>query len=320
MRKYSIAIVSSVSLALLCAITTVASPRHADTLTVNRTIPMPFTLARGAFAEWTGGDLVVTQDRFSASPTLTTFDSDGKEVSKFVFTIPGAGLINIYDNSVALGKDGSLAIVGTAYSNDSRGAAFVAWLSPDRGHQTLIRSTSFFPEAVVMPSDGTIWVSGYNKDTRRNDRNHEVMRRYDRNGNLLGSVLPLSNAKRDSTNAPKWRLSSILISLGDRVGWYLPSEEAYVEFSLDGSLVNRFKGPPYQVGEVISLAACQNGNVFAATKNAKNWGVFSLRRERGDWTFIPREQKWGLLLGCDGTHLVSITDFNNISWLETSGN
>ena len=172
MSKYSIAIGSSVLLLLLCAISIVASPRHADTLTLSGTTPMPFILHHGDFAEWTGGDFVEIEDRFSDSPTLTTFDRDGKELSRFIFTIPGAGSILIYDNSVAVGKDGSLAIIGTAPSNDSSGATFVALVSPDRRHQKLIRPTSFFPESVTMPSDGTIWVSGHNEknSTKRGDK------------------------------------------------------------------------------------------------------------------------------------------------------
>jgi hypothetical protein len=324
MKRYSIAIGSSVFLALLCSVWIVASPRHADAFTVSRTIPMPFTLAHGAFAEWTGGALVVIEGRFSNSPTLKTFDRDGKKVSEFSFTIPSAGLINIYDNSVAVGKDGSLAIVGTAYSNDSRGASFVAWVSPDRHGQTLIRPSSFFPGSVTIPSDGTIWVAGYKKRAQpgeRMDSSHELILRYDRSGNLLGSVVPLPDAKPEPPDAPRhWRPQPILLPLGDRVGWYLPAEpQAYIEFSLDGSPVNRFKGPEQEIGAVISAAACTNGNVFVTSQiNGKNWGIFSLDRERGDWTLTPREEKSGLLLGCDGTRPVAITGFSNVVWLEAA--
>ena len=86
--------------------------------------------------------------------------------------------------------------------------------------------------------------------------------------------------------------------------------------------MDRFKGPQQQIGDVVTVAACTNGDVFAATTihgtDGKNWGIFSLNREHSDWTLIPREEKWGHLLGCDGTHLVAYTDFNNISWLETA--
>ncbi|MGH9735235.1 MAG: hypothetical protein ACRD8A_11675 [Candidatus Acidiferrales bacterium] len=320
MSKYSMAIGSSVFLVLVCAASVLASPCHADTIILSRTIPMPFTLVRGNYAEWTGGNLIFIEDRWSESPTFTTFDRDGTEVSKFSFTIPGAGLINIYDNSAALGKDGALAIAGTAYSNDSRGAAFVAWVSPDRHHQTVVRPTDFFPESVTIASDGTIWVAGYNKNIQpreRLDDSDERILRYDRNGNLLGSISPLSNAP-DSTVVG--RPPSILVSFGEGVGWYYPRAQAYIEFSLDGSLANRFKGPQHYIGDVITMAACPNGNVFAATKNGKDWGIFSFNRERGDWTFIPRQEKWGLLLGCDGTRLVSVTDFSKISWLQPAAN
>lgn len=316
MRKYSIVIGSSLFLVLLCAMNVAAEPGHENTVSISRAIPMPFNLVHGNFAEWTAGNLIAVEDRWSASPTLITFDRDGNQISRFSFTIPGAGLINLYDNSVAAGKDGALAVVGTVYSNDSRGAAFVAWVSPDRRHQTLIRLTSFFPESVAMTSDGTIWVSGYQKGTPPIEHaynRHQLVLRYDRSGKLLGSIAPLLNIP-DSTVAG--RPPSILVSWGDGVGWYYRREQAYVEFSLDGSVVHRFKGPEHH--GVFTLAACNNGSVFAASKNGTNWGIFSLNREQGAWTFTPRQEKWGDLLGCDGTRLVSITDFSKISWLETA--
>src|SRR5215469_137302 len=321
MSKYSIAIGSSLFLVLLCAMSMVAAPRDAGTVSVSRTIPSPFNLVRGNFAEWTGGNLVLIEDRWSASPTLATFDRDGNQISKFNFTIPGAGLINIYDHSVALGKDGSLAIVGTVYSNDSRGATFVAWVSADRRYQTLIRLTSFFPHSVIVPSDGTIWVSGYQKGTELGDRadnRHQVILRYDRSGKLLGSISPLSNGP-DSAVVGRGGSQSILVSFGEEVGWYYPREQAYVEFSLSGSVMHRFEGPQDHHG-VTTLAACTNGNVFVASNKGTDWGIFSLNREQGDWTFAPKQEKWGELLGCDGTSLVAITDFDKISWLETAGN
>lgn len=58
----------------------------------------------------------------------------------------------------------------------------------------------------------------------------------------------------------------------------------------------------------------------AATKNGKEWGIFSLNRERGEWTFTSTKRKWGHLLGGDGTRLVAITDIDKISWLEPAAN
>jgi hypothetical protein len=327
MGKYSIVIGSAAFLVLLYAISIIASPRHADTLTVRRTVPSPFTLANGSFAEWTGDNLVLVENRFSDSPTLTSFDREGNEISKFNFTIPRAGLIDLFDNSVVFGKDGSVALAGTAFSNDSRGAAFVAWVSPDRQHQTLMRPTGFHPQAVTMTSDGAIWVSGYLKTTQpgeKLDDTHERILRYDRSGSLLGSVSPLPNANPDSDYAHRGRPPSILVPLPDRIGWYFAGARAYIEFSFDGSPLNRFKTPEHRIADLIDVAACRNGDVFATTSiigsGGAHWGIFSLNRERGDWTLSTREEKWGRLFGCDGTQLVAMTDFHNISWLDTAGN
>src|SRR5713101_131721 len=163
-------------------------PRTADALTPTGSAQMPLTINKDRIAVWSGGALVFVQDRFSDAPIFRILDRNGAQLSEFRFSIPGAVLINIYDNSVARGSDGALAIVGTAYSDDSRGSMFVAWVSPDGQQQTIIRTNPFFPEAVTLASDGTIWIAGQ----EGRDYSRPLIRRYDKTGKLLGSFIPWS--------------------------------------------------------------------------------------------------------------------------------
>jgi hypothetical protein len=295
----------------------------ADALTPAGSTQMPFTLVSGTFAVWSGGAFMFVQDRFSGAPLFRFFDRNGTQVSQFTFSIPGVSRMNIYDNSVSLGLDGSLAIAGTAYGDSSD--MFVAWVSPDRQEQTIIRTTPFFPKTVTVASDGTIWVAGDDTKKRHqeSDFSQSLIRHYDKTGKLLGSFIPWSSLGTDPPSFPP-TVHSVLLPLKDRVAWYSPGSHTYIEFSLDGSVINRFKSAPHPKNDLIYVALCGDGGLFASIQiyggegNQTNWGIFTLDRQRGEWTFIPRNGRWGMLFGCDGTRLASATDFQTISWLDTS--
>jgi hypothetical protein len=219
------------SFLLLLVLSPTGRAETTKTLSPAGSLPLPAEIRRGTHATWSGGALAFLQDNFWASPTIQVLDGDGKELSKFSFTIPGTGLINVYDNSIAHGKDGSIALVGTAYSNDSKGALFVAWISPDHQRQTVIRTNPFFPRAVTIASDGTIWVAGDANEpkTVKNDLSQKFIRHYDNSGKLLGSFVSWSSLNwPTSFVAPTPVFYSVLVSFKDRVGWYSPASGAYM--------------------------------------------------------------------------------------------
>lgn len=300
-----------------------AATPHA--LTSKGSTEIPFTFVRGTFGLWSGGALLVVQDRFSGAPVFRLIGRDGREISQFTFTIPGASFINLYDNSVARGLDGSLAVIGTAYTNDSRGASFLAWVSPEGGEQTVIRLSPFFPHAVTVASDGTIWVTGHEtKWIGPRDYNQHLIRRYDRTGKMLGSFIPWSRL-RTALPTPSPDTQSVFISSADRIGWYSPHSRTYIEFSPEGAMTNWIKTAEHPTDAMLSVALCDDGGLFVGAavnngpKQTASWGIFVLDRQGGEWSFIPRHEKWGMLYGCDGTRLASTTDNRTISWLEPTG-
>jgi hypothetical protein len=293
----------------------------ANALAPTGSTQLPFTLDGDTFAVWSGGALLVVQGRFSRAPVFRTFDRNGNQVSQFTFAIQGAGLINIYDRSFARGWDGSLAIVGSAYSDDSRGASFLALVSPNGSEERVVRLSPFIPRAVTVAWDGTIWLAGEERKESGKDQDltQHLIRHYDKSGKLLGSFIPWSSLGTDRhLGTPA--AGSFLVSSKDRIGWYSPVSNAYIEFSLDGGKIDHYRAAEHPTHDLISVAICDDGSLFASTRtlnagHQSGWGIFTLDRERGEWGFIPREGKWGALFGCDGTRLASSTDARTISWL-----
>ena len=279
-------------------------------------IPFQF-VSRSTDAAWSSGTLLELEDRFSSAPIFRTWDRAGKLLSEITFTFPGAYHINIYSNSFARGADGSLAIIGTADTNDAGGIRFLACVSPD-GQQTIVRLSDFFPYSATIAADGTIWVAGANGSAQHGTLQN-LIRRYDKTGALLGSFIPWSTPQK--ILPPPVR--SVLVSSKDRVGWYSPVSHEYVEFSLDGTAMSRFTTPSTQSDAIFGAALCDDGTVFAATPRPfsdgkpASWGILALARNSGQWSFISMNeaQAQGRLFGCDGTSLAVTTDDRTISWL-----
>lgn len=119
-------------------------------------------------------------------------------------------------------------------------------------------------------------------------------------------------------------IRSALVSSPDRVGWYSLYAHTYVEISLDGRELRRMKTPAHDTGELVHAALCDDSRLFVSVAvnndsirniNA-HWGIYVLDRERGDWTYIPRDKPYGRIYGCDGTRLATTTDNRSITWLK----
>lgn len=120
---------------------------------------IPVSPGKDKFAWWSGEALLLVENREDA-PVIRVFDREAKEVFRFSLTIPEAAKIMVVNNSLARGSDGMLAVVGRAFSKDSRGSGFLALVSADGQEQTIVQLYPFWPHAVTVAADGTIWVQG----------------------------------------------------------------------------------------------------------------------------------------------------------------
>ena len=315
-------------LILLSLLATLASPYSnnlaaqeaaAGRFVIEGSTPLPYTPGEGNFSWWRGEALLVAENRLYA-PLIRVFDREAKEISRFWLTIPEAGRIMVLNNAIARGPDGILAVVGRAFSTDSRGVGFLAIVSPDGQEQTIVKLYPFSPDTVTVAADGTIWVAGNTFIDGKPQRNEDLIRRYDRSGKLIGSSVNWSSLGHPT----RWPATlSALVSSPDRVGWYSKYAQTYIEFSLDGREMLRLK-TAHDASEVLHAALCDDGGVFVSaivnnhpSQNIKaRWGIYVLDRERGEWDYIPRPGPWGRVYGCDRTRLATTTDHRNITWLK----
>ena len=99
------------------------------------------------FPRWGGEIFAGYENNFSNGPIIYTIDRNGKR-DETLFTFEDAGRINLYN--IAVSRDGEIALVGSAYTNDGKGTTFIARIAPDRQRQTITRTWPYCPGVVTF--------------------------------------------------------------------------------------------------------------------------------------------------------------------------
>lgn len=297
---------------------------QAQPLSSRTSVDIPFEFGGKPVAVWIGGALLAVDYHQTPAPVLRAFDANGKSILDYRIAISGVDDVRIRSSGFARGTDGSLAFVGSATWQDSSSGGIVAWVSPDLKRQTAIRVSPFSPSAVTVASDGTIWVAGWELVAGREvNPNHPVLRRYSRDGQLLGSFLPKSDVPPQANQLWHPAEKSRLVASRDRVGWYSEVAGLYVEFLPDGTELKRYSTvKPDPKSFVHGLALCDGGSVFASSQlhgpsgAVSGWKIFALDRQNGQWISMARTERWGMLYGCDGNDPVAQLNGGSVlTWL-----
>jgi hypothetical protein len=283
------------------------------------TTEIPVALRQHTWAVWSGGALLMIEDRFTNSPRIHVIDREGKDASQFDLTIPNGGGFLVGDWGVARGLDGVITVVGMADFPERR-SGFLGIISPDGNTQKYIQLWPFRPDSVTVAADGKIWVVGTRQTP--DDTTHRYPSSfciYDQNGKLLDSFIPDDGLETERQPGPTY--SSVLIASNDRVAWYSKNAHTYSEFALDGRLITRVKSwTSLDKHPMDWLALCEDDGVFvgeqigASSKHEARYGIFVLDRQSGDWNFTPSSHVVKIF-GCEGTRLATTSDYRSISWL-----
>lgn len=221
-----------------CPACTIPDARARRTFTYERDVETAFVWRN--IPRWNGEILVGYENNHSSGPVIYTIDRVGRR-DEALFVLQDGSQINITD--IAASSDGEIAIVGSAFTADTRGTTFLGRIATDRKQQTITRLWPYCPRVVTFAPDGTVWTIGNLKDFENTrDLARNVLRRFDRTGRMLGSR---------SLEVKGWQTAgtSFLSASQDRVGWFTRDGE-YIEFSLDGSEIARYDGPDGLMQEI----------------------------------------------------------------------
>jgi hypothetical protein len=166
-------------------------------------------------------------------PLLWRLKNDGNlDYTPFLF--PGGRYYSIA--GVAERPDGDIEVAGTAAGEDGKPIHFIA---QSGRNTTIVITTPYQPAVMTVAPDGVVWTIGSTIMPGHRFLEYNVLKRFNRMGNLLSTSILKVRGKWGADAA----LNSILRASNDRVGWLTIANE-YLEFSLDGQEITHINGPP----------------------------------------------------------------------------
>jgi hypothetical protein len=252
---------------------------------------------------WSGGALVAVDISVLNSPNIRLFGRDGHEISNFWLTIAQARAIGV--TGWAHGVNGLVALTGVASANDGQQSSYLALFSQDGSGERVIALNDYYAKKVVVASDGTVWTQGVTRGPNAAGAN--VFKHFSQAGIMTGSAVPQASfSSTDSLSTARIAVSS------NRIGWFAPGENRYIELSLDGTVIADLRTTPLQKGEKVNgFALTDGGQTFITTQNgAPPHQLYSLDRTTGSLlTETPPETMY--IYGADANALVAHTQGGN---------
>jgi len=261
--------------------------------------------------KWENGLLLAYEYDFPP-PKVFAFDRTGRIVTEAAIRLPDASRVVLH--GIAAGPGRVLAVSGSAFTDDGRAAAFIAWIGAEGAVERIVRTSPFAAIRLCFTDDGILWAAGreVTPDFRR-EPPHDVIRRYDQRGYQIQSLLPSESFARYDSRHPA--VLGFLVASKDRVGFYSQCAREWVEISLTGTILGRWKGVPGGPAVLVDgVAMTRSGSVFvSAGRRGVNGRVaeyFRLDRDSGSWLPVDGSAitqagaRYVTIVGSDGGRLV----------------
>ena len=271
-----------------------------------------YAFAHRPVPKWQNGFLLAYQTRNEPS-AIFVFDRSGQMVLNKRIEIPGSGEILIRDTAASL--DGRFAISG---SNAATGQ-FIVSLTLSGAIAWIVKSTDFGAQRIAFAPDGTLWAFGhaFGPSIRQPEGvpDYATLRQYDSAGNLVKSVLP------KSTFAKQPDLGAFMVTTRDKIGIYSDWATEWVELSLSGEVLGRWKGVEVPDGDFATGAALlPNGGVYLSVQyhtspRTEVSHIFKLNKQSGMWSIIDQNPHTPAILGIDGDQIVTYGPNRSLQWM-----
>jgi hypothetical protein len=265
--------------------------------------------------KWQNGFLLAYQTHNEPS-AIFAFDRRGQLVLNKRIEIPDAGEVVIRDTAASL--DGRFAITGWGTAS----GAFIASLTSSGAMAWMVNSTSYAAERIAFAPDGTLWAFGHVSDPairRSQDApDYPTLRQYDSQGHLVRAVL-----SRDSFAFRTWLrpdAQAFMVTTSDRIGIYTDAAREWVEVSLNGDVLARWKGMDIpEHDHATGAALLPNGAVYVSvqyhtTPRTEVLQTYKLDKLSGKWNTVGQDTRTPPILGVDGEQIVTLGPYRALRW------
>ncbi|MCC7235087.1 MAG: hypothetical protein IT163_07275 [Bryobacterales bacterium] len=303
-------IVKIISRFIPCAVALSATWAFAAGLRPDSVTELPFTTSTVP-SVWSGGALMRLEDADTGRPRVEIFDRNGSKIAGLTIAIPGASQINVLEGCFSRGRDGTVAVCGSAYNSASQGFSFLAIFAPGAEHNRVVRTSPYKARRVAVLADGSIWTLGHEaREGVETDPAHHVVRRYRADGTPAGSWLPNNSF---ANKLDKWHVDrySEMAASATRAGWVSQTARAYVEFDASGRMTAQVPMPPNELERhrISGLALCDDGRVVLGLVDQQPataaFQLFELDRDQAAFQRIATTERVGSLIGCEEGRLAA---------------
>ena len=253
-----------------------------------------------------GYGITVAFDRSAA--LVAAYDREGRETMKMPLHLVGADSITIHD--AAAGPNQKVAVAAGVSDRQGHAASVIFFCTASGSLSQVVRTSPFVPSHIIFGADGTLWATGRLHDENKDDVPvHDILRQYAADGGLMRTML-------SSATFPGYQLhpgmESFLVAGVDRVGIYSRPTDEYVEYSLEGKTLGRWRLPPLDRNLTLQgVAMLPSGKVYFSAIDSFSMRVYLFDRESGTRAtvpFAPPDEASGVkpatILGNDSDRLV----------------
>jgi hypothetical protein len=265
--------------------------------------------------KWQNGFLV-THDL--PEPTVHVYDRSGSEIVRTTLALSGSVRTLLSDISITPSR--KIAVAGTVDSAEGASAAFIAWLGPDGRVDRVVRTSPFAAFKICFSNDGNLWAVGREHLLDYNEKpEYDVIRIYDGNGQLIRTVLPRTSF---AVRHPHPGSTAFVVASADRMGVYSVHAKEWIELSLSGAILGRWKG--IEAKRVAGAALTDAGSVYVSgfyPGKPEGRTVFS-KLDRGTGSWLPIDtpftnDPFTAIYGTDQDQIVVASKLPEFLWVKS---
>jgi hypothetical protein len=241
---------------------------------------------------------------YEAAAGFAIYSATGDLLCHWVVGTPAAKYSSV--KNVAADIDGS-TVAAVEYARDGLHLGGLVFLDPAGRQMQFLDTGEYLPTQVDFGPDHSVWTLGWSwPDGKLYATDYSVLRKYSRDGALLGEFLPRStfDAEHDPVGpiVGGWqlrvtnnRIGAVFYASSVRKTGEQPRRAIqWVELDLKGNVLGRWDLPPKQIA-----AYTNEGTLYGRDPG----GISVLDRASGTWRSVPAMSN-GALLGAAGDELV----------------
>jgi hypothetical protein len=283
-----------------------------------REVEMAVSLYHKPVPKWENGLMLLYQYDVQP-PEVSIFNNEGRMLMKASIVVPEAA--RVWIEGTAASSEGTVVVAGPAMKTDGAVVASITWLTNKGNIERVVRTSPFAARRLCFASDGTLWAVGRERsEDGTTEPPHNILRHYDKNGQMIGSFLPSTDFTQYNQEPPAE--DSFLMATTDRIGLYSASSRVFVELDYSGRVMGRWNGLVSDRNfEVTGVGMLRGGSTYLSGRRkipgppGSAPEYFVLDKQKSTWTRLDAAGLFGSISGAQDDQLIFANGGSRFVWI-----